>query len=196
MYASESWCPYRKHIRILDRFHLRCLRDIQNIHWSDRVRNTEVLRRANVGGFESYLIRRQLRWCGHVFRMSDGRVAKQTFYSELQEGKRKQGGQLLRYKDVLKRHMTRCAINPAQWETLAADRSLWRHTVNTKVYAFESNRRNELDTKRDQIKARPPAAIHYNMVGGVLTCSECDRTFTAKIGYVSHVRAHQRRLQQ
>ncbi|CAH2242221.1 jg25154 [Pararge aegeria aegeria] len=100
LYGSETWCLYRKHIRTLDRFHIRCLRDIMNIHWSDRVRNTEILRRANVWGIEAYLMRRQLRWCGHVSRMSDERVAKRIFYSELQDGKRKQGGQLLRYKVV------------------------------------------------------------------------------------------------
>lgn len=192
LYASETWCLYRKHIRTLDRFHLKCLRDILNVHWSDRVRNTEVLRRANVGGIEAYLMRRQLRWGGHVSRMSDDRVAKRIFYSELQDGKRKQGGQFLRYKDVLKRHMKRCDVDPSQWEAVAADRPLWRHTVSTKVFEFERRRRKELDAKRDELKARPPAAVHYNYVGGVLTCSVCGRTCTAKIGYVSHLRAHQR----
>lgn len=31
LYASETWCLYREHIRTLDRFHLKCLRDILNI---------------------------------------------------------------------------------------------------------------------------------------------------------------------
>lgn len=164
-----------------------------NISWSDRVRNTEVLRRANVSGIEAYLMRRQLRWSGHISRMAEERVAKRIFYSELQEGKRKQGGQLLRYKDVLKRHMRRCDIEPSRWEILAQDRSKWRHTVKVNVQAFEERRRNELDAKREELKARPPASIHYNFVGGVLTCRECGRTFSAKIGYVSHLRAHERR---
>ncbi|CAB3225715.1 unnamed protein product [Arctia plantaginis] len=42
----------------------------------DRVRNTEVLRLANVYGIEAYLMQRQLRWTyGHVSRMSNERVA-------------------------------------------------------------------------------------------------------------------------
>ena len=196
LYASETWCLYRKHIRTLDRFHLKCLRDIMNIHWSDRVRGTEVLRRANIGGIESFLMKRQLQWCGHVSRMSDDRIAKCIFYSELQDGKRKQGGQYLRYKDVLKRHMRRSDIDPSQWEIMAADRSQWRHTIHTKVSEFERKRREELDAKRDELKARPSAAIHYNYVGGVLTCSVCGRTCAAKIGYVSHLRAHQRSSQE
>ncbi|KAL0878557.1 hypothetical protein ABMA27_003644 [Loxostege sticticalis] len=119
-----------------------------NIHWSDRVRNTEVLR--------------QLRWAGHISRMSDNRVAKRIFYSELQAGKRKQGGQLLRYKDVLKRHLKHCDLEPSKWEEMAADRPAWRHTVRNKVFEFERKRRDQLDAKRDELKARPPAAIHYN----------------------------------
>ncbi|CAH2096605.1 unnamed protein product [Euphydryas editha] len=61
LYSSETWTVYRRHIRALDRFHLKCLRKILNIRWSDRIRNTEVLRRANVDGIEAFLIRRQLK---------------------------------------------------------------------------------------------------------------------------------------
>lgn len=44
------------------------------------MRNTVVLRRANVGGIEAYLMRRQLRWSGHVPRMAGQRVAKRIFH--------------------------------------------------------------------------------------------------------------------
>ncbi|KAG7305516.1 hypothetical protein JYU34_009592 [Plutella xylostella] len=196
LYSSETWCPYRKHIRMLDQFHLRCLRQIMNIKWSDYVRNTEVLRRAKVSGIEAYLMRRQLRWSGHVSRMSEERIAKRIFYSELQDGKRKQGGQFLRYKDVQKRHMKRCNIETSQWESQAQNRPLWRQMIQVKTKDFEDKRILDLDTKRDELKARPPAAINYNYVNGVLTCAQCARTFQAKIGYISHLRAHQRNPQQ
>ncbi|XP_063616513.1 uncharacterized protein LOC134789795 [Cydia splendana] len=177
LYSTETWTVYRRHICTLDRFHLRCLRKILKIRWSDRVRNTEVLRGANVGGIEVYLMRRQLRWCGHVSRMNDQRVAKRIFYSELEEGKRKQGGQFLRYKDVLKRHMKKCRIEPSRWEQQAAIRTEWRAAINANVTDFESRRRLELDAKRDEVNARPAAAIHYNYSNGVLTCPQCSRTF-------------------
>ena len=32
LYGSESWVTYRSHIRLLERFHQRCLRTILNIH--------------------------------------------------------------------------------------------------------------------------------------------------------------------
>ncbi|CAK1603721.1 unnamed protein product [Parnassius mnemosyne] len=192
LYSSESWTVYRRHIRTLDRFHLQCLRKILNIRWSDRIRNTEVLRRAYTMGIEAYLMGRQLRWCGHLSRMSDQRTAKCIFFSELEKGKRKHGGQLLRYKDVLKRHMTKCDIEPSEWEQAAARRPEWRSLVKAKVKMFEENRCSELDARRDELKARPPCAINYNFCNGVLTCPHCTRTFVNKIGYVSHARAHQR----
>ena len=37
--GSESWVTYRHHLRLLERFHQRCLRSILNIHRSDYVTN-------------------------------------------------------------------------------------------------------------------------------------------------------------
>jgi len=37
LYGSDSWVPYRHHLRLLERFHQRCLRSIFNIHWSDYI---------------------------------------------------------------------------------------------------------------------------------------------------------------
>ena len=44
----------------------------------------------------------QLRWTGHVARMSEGRLQKKVLYGERRVGKRSQGGQKKRYKDTLK----------------------------------------------------------------------------------------------
>ncbi|CAH2244700.1 jg1355 [Pararge aegeria aegeria] len=62
--------------------------------------------------------------------MGEERVAKRIFYSVLQVGKRKQGEQLLRYKDVIKRHMKRCDMDPSLWEFEAEDLPRWRLSVN------------------------------------------------------------------
>ena len=44
LYGCESWTTYQWcHIRCLDHFHLRCLRQILGIKWQDRTPNTEVL---------------------------------------------------------------------------------------------------------------------------------------------------------
>eukprot|EP00745_Piridium_sociabile_P017961 TRINITY_DN26814_c0_g1_i11.p1 TRINITY_DN26814_c0_g1~~TRINITY_DN26814_c0_g1_i11.p1 ORF type:complete len:515 (+),score=121.07 TRINITY_DN26814_c0_g1_i11:351-1895(+) len=43
LYASETWTVYAPHEKRLNVFHLRCLRRVLGITWSDRVTNNEVL---------------------------------------------------------------------------------------------------------------------------------------------------------
>ena len=99
-------------------------------------------------GIEAILMKTQMRWCGHVFRMADYRLPKAVLYSQLASGKRKAGGQHLRYKDVLKRHLSACSIPFDQWEKHAQTRSAWRSTLSTAVNQFEENRLIALDEKR------------------------------------------------
>lgn len=65
---------YRSHIRLLERFHLRCLRSLVNIHWSDFITNVEVLEQAEIPSIEAMLLKHQLRWAGHVSGMEDHRL--------------------------------------------------------------------------------------------------------------------------
>ena len=55
LYGAESWVLYRKQIRLLERFHQRCLRSILGIKWQDHVSNEEVLKRASLAIIESIL---------------------------------------------------------------------------------------------------------------------------------------------
>jgi len=71
LYGCESWVLYRRLVRRLDEFHMRCLRNIAGIKWQDRVPNTEVLRLCGISGIEAFLLAAQLRWVGHVVRMDD-----------------------------------------------------------------------------------------------------------------------------
>ena len=102
LYGAGTCVLHRKQIRLLERFHQRCLRSILGIKWQDRVSNEEVLKRASLPGIESILLQVQLRWAGHVIRMEDVRMPKAVFFSELQEGKRDRGAPRKRYKDQLK----------------------------------------------------------------------------------------------
>ena len=65
----------------------------------DKITNNEVLQRAKMDGMEAMLVRAQLRWVGHMQRISDNRMPKQIFYSELSSGARSRGG-----KKAIQRH--------------------------------------------------------------------------------------------
>ncbi|CAK1586910.1 unnamed protein product [Parnassius mnemosyne] len=127
--------------------------------------------------------------------MDDRRLPKAVFYSEMAEGKRKHGGQHLRYKDVFKRHLNACTIDPACWEELAAERSSWRSIIFKSVKSFEESRLKILDAKRQLRKerARPSYTYTYNSAGQ-LYCHACQRAFKTKFGLASHIRAHDRKI--
>ena len=124
-YSTECMTLYRTHIKKLTRTQLRHLRQILGIHWQDRVPDVEVQRRASTPRVEALITASQLRWAGHVRRMSDSRLPKAVLYGELTEEKRKQGGQKLRFKDVIKRHMKNTEICPDTWEEDASNISNW-----------------------------------------------------------------------
>ena len=124
LYSADTL--YRRHFRKLSKVHLRHLRQILQISWKDHIPNVEVLRRANMSSIEATLTASQLRWTGHIIRMNDSRLLKAVFYRELTKGKRLRGGQRLRYKDVVKRHLKAIHIAVDHWETFAQDRQQCR----------------------------------------------------------------------
>ena len=128
LYGSEAWTTYSRHLKSLERYHQRCLRHILNIKWQDRRTNSSVLEEENVTSIESYIIKNQLRWAGHLVRMPSSRLPKKILYGELTNGRRSQGGQRKRFKDSLKHNLKQCGINPVNWEQLANDRPSWRST--------------------------------------------------------------------
>ena len=88
LYACETWTCYRRHLKQLDQFHLRCLRKILSISWEERATNQDVLRPANLSEIEAMIYAAQLRWSGHVMHMHDNPIPEEIFCSELVAGKR------------------------------------------------------------------------------------------------------------
>ena len=192
LYGSESWVMYRHHLRLLERFHQRCLRSIFNIHWSDYVTNTEVLERAGITSIEAMLLKIQLRWAGHVSRMEDHRLPKIVLYGELSTGHRDRGAPKKRFKDSLKKSLSTCNIHEQQWSALAADRDTWRRTIHQSTSSFEDNRRAALAEKRGRRKNCTTAPPTQDTP---FPCRHCGRVCLSRIGLHSHERACIRRGQ-
>ena len=187
MYGSETWVTYRHHLRLLERFHQRCLRSTLDINWRDFVTNVEVLVRADATSIEAMLLKTRLRWAGHVSRMEDHRLPKIALYGELSSGHRNKGAPKKRFKDCLKASLNTCQIDPQHWSTLAADRTGWRHTVHQAVSSFEVNRRVLLQDKRNRRKQRSSTASTTS--DQTFPCGRCGRTCQSRIGLFSHQRA-------
>ena len=183
LYGAEAWTHYRRHIKKLDQFHMRCLRAISNVKWQDRIPNTEVLERCRIHGIEAMVKRAQLRWAGHVRRMADSRLPKAIFYGQIALGERSRGRPLKRYKDCLKATLKECSIDPDTWENEALNRSSWRRMCHEGVEQFEERRIKAAMERRQKRKAGPSAS-------GPFVCTVCGRHCAAQIGLISHLRKH------
>ena len=149
LYSVETMTLYRKHIYKLTSFQTRHLRRLMNIKWQDKISNIDVLKRANMPSVEAMITTAQLRWTGHVVRMSDKRLPKILLYGELLEGTRAKGGQKLRYKDVLKSHLKRTNCEVSNWENIAKDRKSWKDLVKKSTSIVEQVREEEYRDLRE-----------------------------------------------
>ncbi|CAH1259012.1 PKD1L3 [Branchiostoma lanceolatum] len=156
LYASETWTLYRRHIRMLEQFHMRCLQRILGLKWWHKVPHTEVRRRASIEPIESLILQRQLRWAGHVIRMPRNRLPRHILYGELSAGNRNAGGQQKRYKDNLKANLKKCNIKPQSLEKLAEQRSRWREACAAGITSFTANFDRQCEERRAK-RHQPPS---------------------------------------
>nr|VZI41277.1 unnamed protein product [Spirometra erinaceieuropaei] len=112
LYEAETWTVYTKQARRLNHFHLSCLSRILRLNWQDRIPDTDVLERTGILSIYSMLRQMQLRWSGHLVRMDDERLPKRLVNGDVATGSRRQGGQIRRYKNILKSSLKRLQINP------------------------------------------------------------------------------------
>ncbi|XP_063591300.1 uncharacterized protein LOC134768401 [Penaeus indicus] len=173
--GCETWTCYRRHIKKIDQFHLRCLRKILRVSWKDREPNQEILRRAGLTGIEAMLSQSPLRWPGHVTRMDDSRLPKQLFHAELSTGKRHRGGQRKRYKDSLKSNLKAYNIPVDGWQAVALDRPKWRAAIREGNEKFENCRLQSLDEKRKARKTRVPDP------STAVSCDLCGKFWSTKL---------------
>ena len=129
LYGAETWTVYMRHVKRLHAFMMRHLRSIMKIRWQDKVTNINVLNRTGLPSMEDLLIRKNLRWTGHLLRMPTDRLPRQVLYSQLPDGQRPRGRPRLRYKDTIKRNLKKGDIDTNSWKSLALQRDVWRDTV-------------------------------------------------------------------
>ena len=128
-----------------------------------------------MSSIEATLTASQLRWTGHIIRMNDSRLPKAVFYGELTEGKRLRGGQRLRYKDVVKRHVKATHITVDHWETLAKDRQQWRQAIHKGKSHIEEKIQQKYQHDHNLRHGLPDTSAP------VIFCVNCGRGFKYQI---------------
>ena len=185
LHNCETWTMYRRQIRQLDSFHMRCLRRIAGISWKVWVTNTEVLERCRTRGIEAHVMEARLGWAGHMTQMDETRIPRILLFGELEQGTRHVGRPLKRYKDQLKATLKRCQIQPDNFESLSSDRATWRALCSEAVDEFEHSMVEELKEKRRRRKERIAAP-------GSFPFDRFPRVCSSAIGLRSYLKAHER----
>ena len=189
LYGAETWTLYARHTRKLEAFHLQCLRRILGVTWQDHVSYDSIFERTNTPSITSMLAKRQLKWVGHVIRMSDDSLPRQILYGQLHQGNRPPGGVKKRFKDQCNDLLKQCQIQPTALETLASDRVSWRRAVHEGAKQIENN----LSTKRADNRAkRAQRAAGIPTGHQSLPCPTCGRICGSRIGLHRHLQWHQR----
>ena len=92
LYGSETWAPIATHIKCLQGFIMKCVRVILGVTKWDKKRNAELRAMAGLERVEVMLMRRRLRWLGHVARMEETHIPKCLLTCKPDGGKRSVGG--------------------------------------------------------------------------------------------------------
>ena len=180
LYSIECTTLYRRHIMALTRLQLCHLCSILNIKWQDHIPDVEVLCHAHTVSVEAPITMSQLRWAGHVRQMANSRLSKAAFYSELRQGKRSQGGQKLRFKDVLKQHTMKTGISHDTWEE-AVQRVKWRGLLRKATSAVEEQRQQEYQCAH--------VRRHSEATSSSFQCNNCQCYCRSRAGLTAHMRA-------
>ena len=132
LYGSECWALTAADEHVLEVFHNKCIRAICNTtKWTQRTYHisSEILRkRLNLPKMSLLLIRRQLRWAGHVSRMKPSRLPRKMMTAWCQQA-RPRGGPKFTFGRSLKKALGHVGLDLSNWSIAASDRKAWRALI-------------------------------------------------------------------
>ena len=132
LYGSESWCLTEELFHLLRIFHARSVRSMCRVNrWHvrrHRITTDELLLRTGLRTLDTYVTQRQLRWAGHVSRMSFDRLPRKMLSSWV-TNKRPRGAPEFTYGRGLVKSLRKVNVSKDNWHKLAQNRQQWRTIV-------------------------------------------------------------------
>ena len=157
------------------------------------MRNTEVRSMGCLERVDVMVMRRRLRWLGHVERMKDSRLPKCLLLCKPASGKRSAGGQKRRWNNVIMGDLKRCDLLE-DWRETAQDRGAWRYLVSEALSDLNACMERQEKERKDVRKKRREEGVLSE--SSVLKCEEVGCSFVGqtKAGLVNHVRQRHGRM--
>ena len=135
LYACETWTLRKHDMNKLLAFEMRCYRRILHIRWQQKITNKEVRERVgNTKNIKQLIMERKLNFFGHVCRMSNNRLIKQTMFG-LMDGKGVRGRPCREWLDDIRDW---CEMDIHKLSHTAQERDTWRKIVK---HAIDTNGR-------------------------------------------------------
>ena len=132
LYGCEIWCLTEALLERLRVFHAHCLRAmarVTRLHtWRHHISTQDLGRRLGIDTIDAHVSRRQLRWLGHVRRMSFDRLPRRMLSSWV-ASKRPRGAPKMTYGRSIAKALAKFNVDAALWPDLAADRQAWAETL-------------------------------------------------------------------
>ena len=183
LFNCETWTCYRSHIQVLENFHMTHLRQLLGINWQDKISNARVLMMSNSTGIEAWIIKAQLLWTCHFFRMPFDRLPRRTLYAELSLVQRSLGGQNWSWlQGYLECNLKACDIKTDEMDLHVTDRNAFRNTLSLSLLRLEENR--ILFGKAQGFKERYVLLSHTGQPA--FPCDVCGKMCRSNIGLWSH----------
>ena len=125
-YGHESWVMTERVRPQMQASEMRFLRRIEGVTLFDKKRSSMIRKSLNVEPLLLRIERSQLRWFGHVSRMPQERLPKQSLLARMR-GKRPVGRPRTRWQDYIENIVwNRLGLRPSEAKEVVEDREVWR----------------------------------------------------------------------
>jgi hypothetical protein len=163
LYGCATWNTTAEHMRKLEGWQYKTLRELLGYDWKDFVSYSDILQITGKIGHRIFPLEieirsARLRYLGHVQRMQDRhRLPFIALHSHVAIGKRRKGSPCMTYRRVIKDDMVAFNISTKTWEKDAMNRVEWRtqlHKAKEGNYVVWCCKREEERAARYEAKGQ------------------------------------------